>query len=95
MGKRRRMMLKQRLEAEHQYVATQMKRTSKAQIKARLIKRGSRCHWCGTGLCYKTATLDHVRPKSKGGTNRPENLVLSCFACNQEKGNLTNWVKMN
>jgi hypothetical protein len=29
--------------------------------------------------------LDHVIPRSKGGTNRPENLVLACQYCNTHK----------
>jgi 5-methylcytosine-specific restriction endonuclease McrA len=36
--------------------------------------------------------LDHVLPKSLGGTDNPDNLVLSCRRCNQRKlGNL--WLK--
>jgi 5-methylcytosine-specific restriction endonuclease McrA len=31
-------------------------------------------------------TLDHVWPRIKGGPDRPENIVLACFHCNQEKG---------
>lgn len=31
--------------------------------------------------------LDHVHPKSKGGSNRVGNLVLSCVDCNDTKGN--------
>lgn len=32
-------------------------------------------------------TIDHVLPKSKGGTSHLDNLVLACFACNNKKGN--------
>lgn len=31
---------------------------------------------------------DHVIPRSKGGHNRPPNLVLSCVLCNRKKGNM-------
>jgi hypothetical protein len=31
------------------------------------------------------ATVDHVIPRSKGGTNKLENLVASCYRCNNEK----------
>lgn len=31
--------------------------------------------------------LDHVVPKSKGGSDRVNNLVLACHCCNQNKGN--------
>ena len=33
--------------------------------------------------------LDHLRPRSRGGSNRISNLVLSCHDCNLAKGNLT------
>lgn len=32
---------------------------------------------------------EHVIPKSRGGSNRISNLVLSCRECNQKKGNLS------
>jgi 5-methylcytosine-specific restriction endonuclease McrA len=35
----------------------------------------------------KTATLDHVKPRSKGG-KRPRNLVLACRLCNSRKGDM-------
>lgn len=31
------------------------------------------------------ATIDHVTPLSKNGSNRRENLVASCFRCNQKR----------
>lgn len=31
-------------------------------------------------------TVDHIRPKSKGGTNHPDNLQPMCAPCNTEKG---------
>jgi HNH endonuclease len=33
--------------------------------------------------------VDHVIPRSRGGSNRISNLVLSCHDCNATKGNLT------
>ncbi|GGN61317.1 hypothetical protein GCM10011579_027460 [Streptomyces albiflavescens] len=30
--------------------------------------------------------IDHLRPRSRGGSNRISNLVLACVACNQAKG---------
>lgn len=45
------------------------------------------CHYCGTILNFKAATLDHKKPKSKGGLKRcVSNIVLACAKCNQEKG---------
>jgi 5-methylcytosine-specific restriction endonuclease McrA len=35
----------------------------------------------------RTATLDHVKPLSKGG-KRPKNLVLACQECNSKKSSM-------
>jgi 5-methylcytosine-specific restriction endonuclease McrA len=34
-------------------------------------------------------TLDHVLPKSRGGTNEWTNLVTCCSKCNRDKDNKT------
>ena len=48
-----------------------------------------RCYWCNRGEeDAGKMTLDHVIPRSKGGSNRQENKVLSCAACNGLKGNM-------
>lgn len=45
------------------------------------------CVYCGiTGVPLE---LDHVKPKSRGGSDRVKNLVVSCVDCNQEKGSQT------
>ncbi|MFM6396010.1 HNH endonuclease, partial [Planktothrix sp.] len=31
--------------------------------------------------------VEHIHPKSKGGTDRISNLAIACHNCNQEKGN--------
>ncbi len=41
------------------------------------------CVYCGAKEV--PFNLDHVHPKSKGGSNRVSNLVLSCIPCNQAK----------
>lgn len=47
-----------------------------------------RCHWCGCklGKGGKKATIDHMVPRSKGGSDAEFNLVLSCESCNHDKG---------
>jgi 5-methylcytosine-specific restriction endonuclease McrA len=37
----------------------------------------------------KSVTLDHVIPRSRGGSDHLSNLVGSCAECNQDKGSLT------
>jgi len=46
------------------------------------------CVYCGNDD-YRTLTLDHVHPTSKGGKNDFENVVTACRKCNSEKADLT------
>jgi hypothetical protein len=39
------------------------------------------------GIAARAASVDHVIPRSKGGTDAPQNLVLACRSCNSSKGN--------
>jgi 5-methylcytosine-specific restriction endonuclease McrA len=53
----------------------------------RIYKRdGNECVYCGSS---KNLTLDHVIPKSRGGSNDWTNLVTSCFKCNLKKADRT------
>lgn len=45
------------------------------------------CTYCGVKLTAYTATLDHVVPLSRGGSDSPSNLVWCCRKCNRSKGN--------
>ncbi|WP_155352137.1 RNA-guided endonuclease IscB [Acrocarpospora pleiomorpha] len=48
-----------------------------------LAKFGRACLYCGTtGV---PLNIDHVHPRSKGGSDRVSNLVLACIPCNQAK----------
>ncbi|WP_436890271.1 RNA-guided endonuclease IscB [Nocardiopsis dassonvillei] len=48
-----------------------------------LAKFGRTCAYCGaTGV---PLNIDHVRPRSRGGSDRVSNLVLACVPCNQAK----------
>ncbi len=42
---------------------------------------------CAYGCRHAATTLDHVVPKSRGGSNDADNLVASCERCNTSKGN--------
>ncbi|MGW5671115.1 RNA-guided endonuclease IscB [Micromonospora sp. NPDC003776] len=45
---------------------------------------GRRCAYCGvTGV---PLNIDHVVPRSRGGSDRVSNLALACVDCNQAKG---------
>lgn len=45
------------------------------------------CVYCGRGSFDVELEVDHVVPKSKGGSNDPVNLVTACFDCNRSKSN--------
>jgi 5-methylcytosine-specific restriction endonuclease McrA len=56
------------------------------EIREYLLEKFSRtCIYCGTQNV--PLEIDHVNPKSRGGTDKISNLVLACHECNQEKGN--------
>ncbi len=46
------------------------------------------CQYCDTFI-PKEYTVDHVIPRTKGGKTVFDNVVLSCFKCNQKKGDKT------
>ena len=48
-----------------------------------------RCQYCYEKFSHSKLTLDHVIPKSRGGTKSWENLVTCCAKCNQKKGSRT------
>jgi 5-methylcytosine-specific restriction endonuclease McrA len=63
---------------------------SRAYIHASLRREvwklaNGKCAGCG-GL-YRLQ-IDHIQPIAKGGTNKPENLRLLCFHCNQRQADL-------
>ncbi|MFG1749466.1 RNA-guided endonuclease IscB [Streptosporangium sandarakinum] len=49
-----------------------------------LAKWGRACAYCGTSGV--PPNLDHIHPRSRGGSDRISNLTLACVGCNQAKG---------
>lgn len=45
------------------------------------------CQYCNTKLPMSQLNYDHVIPRSKGGKTIWENIVMSCYPCNDKKGN--------
>lgn len=56
-----------------------------ADLKAQYVKQNGLCFWCNVPL-GDMHHGDHYIPLAKGGTNFPENIVLSCPPCNMSKG---------
>lgn len=52
-----------------------------------LEKWGRRCVYCGA--TNVPLEVEHLTPKSRGGSDRASNLGLACHACNRAKGNQT------
>jgi len=48
-----------------------------------------RCQYCNAKLPKQELTIDHVLPRSRGGRDTWDNLVLACMPCNVHKGNRT------
>lgn len=51
-----------------------------------LWKQNPHCSYCGRLLPWVETTLDHLHPRSRGGTDRWGNLALACYPCNRGKG---------
>jgi len=49
-----------------------------------LEKWGRTCAYCGAKNV--PLQIEHIQPRSKGGSNRISNLTLACQCCNQQKG---------
>ena len=52
-----------------------------------LEKHNRKCFYCGKSV--SNFEIEHMLPKSRGGSNRIDNLTLSCHECNQKKDTLT------
>jgi 5-methylcytosine-specific restriction endonuclease McrA len=50
---------------------------------------GFRCQYCGEKKAMRDLNYDHVLPRVKGGQTVWENIVTSCYACNDRKGSRT------
>jgi 5-methylcytosine-specific restriction endonuclease McrA len=54
-------------------------------VLAQYDRQHGKCYWC-QGPVGRHYEVDHVMPLALGGSNGPENLVISCTHCNRSKG---------
>ena len=47
------------------------------------------CAGCETHFPFRVMDVDHMLPRSRGGTDHPDNLQLLCSGCNRSKGSKT------
>ena len=58
------------------------------EVREYLLEKYNRiCQYCGAKDI--PLEIEHIVPRSKGGSNRVSNLTLSCRCCNTKKGNQT------
>ena len=58
------------------------------ELREYLLEKFQRkCAYCGKKDI--PLEIEHIVPRSRGGSNRISNLTISCRACNQKKGNQT------
>ncbi len=68
-------------------MSTKAKR--KRRKKELIAERDGRlCFYCRRVFELEFMTLDHLVPKTRGGSNHISNLVLSCSPCNYKKGHV-------
>lgn len=54
-----------------------------------MIRDQFQCQYCGRRPSVRELNVDHVVPRSRGGQDSWENLVVSCRTCNLRKGRRT------
>ena len=72
------------------------KRQAKARFRDQILKEWDyKCAYC-RGCLGTAGTLDHVRPKSKGGQTSVSNLIAACSNCNIRKSSndWKHWFRM-
>ncbi len=70
--------------------------STKSKKYFRVLSRyDEKCAYCGAGIYGRdettrgNATVDHIIPQSKDGTNAEDNLLPCCRSCNSSKGSKT------
>lgn len=56
-------------------------------IRYQVLKRDRRCVLCGAGPETGPLQVDHIIPRSQGGSNELSNLQVLCALCNRGKSN--------
>lgn len=54
-----------------------------------LRRQNCQCLYCGTPISFETAEMDHIVPRTNGGSNnKRSNLAAVCRTCNASKSNI-------
>lgn len=68
----------------------QKKRSQNFQRKSkkRAYRKSRFCHWCGAGpLLFENCRADHKVPRSRGGLDNDNNIVIACIECDINRKN--------
>lgn len=65
--------------------------TRRRTVRILAQRDGWECHYCGDVLDLCSAQVEHWLPRSRGGNDRPSNLVLACRSCNLSKRARAPW----
>ena len=71
---------------EYRRIPMQPRALSRKNI---LLRDRNTCQFCGHIFSSSDLTLDHVVPRSRGGSTSWDNLVACCHRCNNVKGDRT------
>jgi 5-methylcytosine-specific restriction endonuclease McrA len=74
-----------RLRAVLDNIKKHKKRVPSINRHAVFVRDKYKCVECGTTPNYTPLTIDHIIPRSKGGSNDVDNLQVLCILCNQSK----------
>lgn len=69
---------------DYKHIPFERKSLSRKNI---LLRDHYTCQYCSKVFNPADLTLDHVIPRSKGGSSNWDNLVACCKRCNNRKGN--------
>jgi 5-methylcytosine-specific restriction endonuclease McrA len=61
-------------------------------LERRVREQDGRCRYCKRPFketADRRPTIEHLKPKMDGGTDRVANLAAACFHCNQHRGRQT------
>lgn len=67
-------------------MATTERKPISKKTRFEVFKRdGFKCMYCGAHPPQVILEVDHIKAVAAGGSNRMDNLISSCFACNRGK----------
>jgi 5-methylcytosine-specific restriction endonuclease McrA len=69
------------------YIGKNNKNSIRFSRKNVWLRDEGKCQYCFKNVTFSTFTIDHVIPKTHGGQTCWNNVVTSCYSCNQKKGN--------